>query len=81
MRSMSRTLDQLADEVMELPKDARAQLMERLLLSFSDARESDNEVAQAWVEEAERRSQEMNRSGDPGIPAEEVFQQLRFSRR
>jgi hypothetical protein len=81
MTVMSRTLDQLAEEVMDLPDDARAQLMERLLLSFTDAQESDDEIAQAWVEEAERRSQEMNRSGDPGIPAEEVFRQLRFPRR
>jgi putative addiction module component (TIGR02574 family) len=77
---MSRTLDQIEDEVLSLPEESRAKLMERLLLSFSETEDSD-EIAQAWLDEAERRSREMKSSGDPGIPAEEVFRELRSSLR
>jgi putative addiction module component (TIGR02574 family) len=78
---VSRTLDQIEAEVLRLPEDARAKLMERLLLSFTEEKDSDEEVARAWVEEAERRDQEMSSGKEPGIPAEEVFRKLRSSLR
>lgn len=37
----------------------------------------DESVAEAWAEEAERRDEEMSRTRDPGIPAEEVFAHIR----
>jgi len=79
---MKRNLDQIEDEVLRLPEESRAKLMERLLLSFREEPDSDEEsIAQAWVEEAERRDQEMSSGRDPGIPAEEVFRKLRSSLR
>jgi len=46
-----------------------------LLLSFKASRGGD-EVAQVWLEEAERRDEAMERSGDQGIAAEDVFRRL-----
>lgn len=37
----------------------------------------DESAAQAWAGEAERRDEEMSRTGDPGVPAEEVFTRIR----
>jgi hypothetical protein len=39
--------------------------------------EQEKEIAMTWAREAERRNQEMDESGDEGIPAEEVFRRLR----
>lgn len=75
---MSWTLDQIEAEALKLPEESRAKLVERLLLSFDEA-EMDREVEQSWLEEAERRDREMTESGDPGIPAAEVFRRLRSS--
>jgi len=79
---MNRTLAQLEDEVLSLPEESRAQLMERLLTSFREEQGStDAEIARAWIEEAERRDQAMSSGRELGIPAEEVFRKLRSSLR
>ena len=75
---MTRTLDQLEDEVLHLPEESRARLMERLLSSFQQEPGSDEEhLAQEWVEEAERRDREMSSSSEDGLPAQEVLSKLR----
>ena len=38
----------------------------------------DDEIAQAWAEEAVRRDEAMERGEEPGIPAEDVFRKLRI---
>lgn len=76
---MSRTLEQIADEVLRLPEESRARLMERLLSSFEE--QDDEGIARAWVEEAERRDDEMSSGSEKGLPAQEVFSKLRSSRR
>jgi hypothetical protein len=56
--------------------------MERLLQSFQEERASgEASIAQAWIEEAESRDQEMESGREPGIPTEEVFRKLRSSLR
>ncbi|HEX5720313.1 MAG TPA: hypothetical protein VF179_29425 [Thermoanaerobaculia bacterium] len=42
-----------------------------------DDPEQEQEIALTWAKEAERRNQEMDETGDEGIPAEEVFGRLR----
>jgi hypothetical protein len=79
MRGMKPTLDEIQAAALELPEESRAELMEVLLLSFEDA--EDRGIINAWAEEAERRDEEMTRTGDPGIPADEVFERLRSSLR
>ena len=53
------TLQELEIEALKLPLDARGKLVARLLESLEP---SDQEVRASWVEEAERRAQEL-RSG------------------
>lgn len=79
---MPRTLEQIEDEVLSLPEESRARLMERLLLSLQGQGTPDDEdIARAWVEEAERRDDEMSSGSEEGLPAEKVFSKLRSSLR
>jgi hypothetical protein len=79
---MARTLEQIEDEVLSLSEESRARLMERLLLSLqSQATPDDEDIARAWVEEAERRDHEMSSGEEAGLPAEKVFSKLRSSLR
>ena len=73
---MSLTVDEIEAAARNLPENARAELLERLLRSFEQDLDLDQSVAEAWAEEAERRDAEMSRTGDPGIPAEEVFARI-----
>lgn len=68
-------LDQITQDALSLPSDARAALAERLLQSLDDKELS--EIDQAWVDEAERRYQELKEGKVSGIPASEVFTQIR----
>jgi len=78
---MSRTLEQIEDEVLRLPEKSRAKLMELLLSSFQDQAGSDEEaIGRAWVEEAERRDDEMSGGSEKGLAAQEVFSKLRSCR-
>ncbi|HVF59251.1 MAG TPA: addiction module protein [Thermoanaerobaculia bacterium] len=74
---MSRSLEEVAKEALNLPEESRAELMARLLRSFDQAANAAGPLADAWLDEAERRDDEMERGVDPGIPAEEVFRRLR----
>jgi len=69
-------VDEIEAAARQLPENARAELLERLLRSFEQDLDLDESVAEAWAEEAERRDEEMSRTGDPGIPAEEVFSRI-----
>lgn len=72
---MTLTLEQLESAVLELSEPERARLVERLLSSLQP--QGDTAVEQVWAEEAERRYEEMLRTGDEGVPAEEVLAELR----
>ena len=76
---MDLDLDQLADAVLRLPDDARAELATRLLESLdpADANESPEVLAAAWETELDRREAELTANPSLGIPAEEVFRDLR----
>jgi len=73
---MGMSLDQIEAAALALPEESRAQLVGALLLSFEKASRGGDEVAQVWLEEAERRDEAMERSGDQGIPADDVFRRL-----
>lgn len=74
---MSLTVDEIEAAARELAQDARAELLGRLMRSFEQDLDIDESAAHAWADEAERRDEEMTRTGDPGIPAEEVFAKVR----
>ncbi len=74
---MSLNLDQIEAEALKLPETSRAELLERLMMSFQQSPHWDDQVACLWAEEAERRDRAMSEAGDEGVAAEEVFRQLR----
>jgi putative addiction module component (TIGR02574 family) len=77
---MGWTLHEIETEVLRLPEEDRARLVESLLLSFEETAQEE-EVARVWAEEAARRDQAMESGEEPGIPADEVFRRLRSSLR
>lgn len=77
---MGWTLHDIEAEVLRLPEEDRARLVQSLLLSFEETAQEE-EVARVWAGEAARRDQAMGSDEEAGIPADEVFRRLRSSRR
>jgi len=67
------TTARLEAEILKLPRSVRARLAERLLLSLDE----DNEIEQAWAEEANRRYQSYLNGDETALPAEEVMASIR----
>lgn len=74
---MRLTLDQIEAEARKLEARDRAELAGRILETLQDQDEEQAEHDRVWAEEALRRDREMDASGDPGSPADEVFDRLR----
>jgi putative addiction module component (TIGR02574 family) len=68
---MSKTLDDIERDALNLLAEERAFLADRLLSSLGDETLSD--VDAAWVAEAERRYQAYKEGKRKPIPASEVF--------
>ena len=71
---MPRTLQELEDEALNLPVEARGQLAARLLESLET---SDAEIQERWVREAERRADEMRNGRARGEPVGEALARIR----
>ncbi len=65
--------DELLNEVISLPVELRAQLVDELLKSLNPARA---EIDELWAVEAERRVAEIEAGKAELIPGEEVFAKL-----
>ena len=74
---MPMTVEQIEAEVLKLPEQAQVELLGRLMRSLADTAAMDPDVAEAWAQEAVRRDAEMESGSVAGIPAEEVFAELR----
>jgi len=74
---MPMTVEQLESEALQLPEQARAELLGRLMRSLVDTPAMDRDVSEAWTQEAVRRDEEMDSGSVVGIPADEVFAELR----
>jgi putative addiction module component (TIGR02574 family) len=74
---MPMTVEQIEAEVLKLPEQARVDLLDRLMRSLAETAAMEPAVAEAWAQEAVRRDEEMDSSHAAGIPAEEVFEELR----
>ena len=74
---MSRNLEELESEVLNLGLDGRAQLAEKLILSLDVPTEEEN--LHLWVAEAERRLKELREGKAKEIPAEEAFRRARVA--
>ena len=72
---MPLTLDQLAEEAMQLPPSARALLAERMVESL-EAGERD-EVERAWAAEAVRRRDEVRSGRVQPVPGDQVLAEVR----
>jgi putative addiction module component (TIGR02574 family) len=74
---MAHSLAEIEDDALRLPPEDRARLAVDLLASLEESVESPEEVEKLWLAEAERRFQELREGVVQGIPAREVFAQLR----
>ncbi len=74
---MPMTLEQIEADVLKLPEQAQEELLGWLRRSLADTSAMDPNVAEAWAQEAVRRDEEMASGSVAGIPAAEVFEELR----
>ena len=74
---MAHSLADIEDDALQLSDEDRARLAVRLLASLEDEAGSPEEIERLWVAEAERRFRELRDGVVQGIPARDVFAQLR----
>lgn len=72
---MLMTVEQIAEEALALPSEARALLADRLVESLDPA--EDGLIRQVWMREARRRIDEVRSGEVKTIPAEDAFAQVR----
>lgn len=72
------TVDELKREALRLDTSSRASLARDLLSSLDDL--SDEEIERLWLEEAERRREEIESGKVATIPMDEVFAKARAAR-
>jgi putative addiction module component (TIGR02574 family) len=77
---MAHSLPEIETEALRLSPEDRARLAVRLLSSLEETAESPEEIEKLWIIEAERRFQELRDGAVQGIPAREVFAELRNKR-
>jgi putative addiction module component (TIGR02574 family) len=66
---------ELESQALKLDPKARARLAQRLLGSLEEL--SEEECAQLWAEEAQRRDAQMDAEPESGHPADNVFREAR----
>ena len=74
---MSQSLPEIEKNALQLSAEDRARLAVRLLSSLEETTESREEIEKHWIAEAERRFQELRDGVVQGIPAQDVFAELR----
>jgi putative addiction module component (TIGR02574 family) len=77
---MAHSLPEIEKDALRLSPEDRARLAVRLLSSLEGAAESPDEIEKLWIKEAERRFQELRDGTVQGIPARELFAELRNKR-
>ena len=70
---MTRPLEALAEEVLQLPPEARSKLLDRVVASLDADRARDR----AWDEVAARRDEEIESGVSAAVPGSEVLARLR----
>jgi putative addiction module component (TIGR02574 family) len=71
------TVEQLTEEILSLPSEARALLADRLVESLDPAEESD--VHHLWAAEARRRREEVRSGRVKTVPGDEALARVRES--
>ena len=72
---MRLTVEQIAEEALSLPSDARALLADRLVESLDPA--EDEDIRQRWITEACRRLDEVRSGRVQTIPGDVALAQVR----
>jgi len=72
---MPTSLQEFTTEALALPVEARAFLVEKLLESLDE--HEDFPISEAWMKEITKRSREIAEGRVQGIPAEQVFDEMR----
>ena len=70
---------ELESKALQLPAKERARLAERLISSLDQ--ETDPDAEMLWLQEAERRLDELESGKVAGIPADRVFEKARSTLR
>ncbi|NJL83981.1 MAG: addiction module protein [Chloroflexaceae bacterium] len=73
------TLEQLEAAVLALPKESQILLLARLFEHLGQSNNLDPDIAADWLEEALKRDRSLEDGEVTGIPAAQVFEQLRAS--
>jgi len=68
-------LQKIEDEALHLPKEERAQLVQRLVMSLESP--SDQELRSDWLLEAQRRAEELDGGSVQAVPGEDVIRKAR----
>ena len=76
---MADPASKLEAKALKLPPEQRARLAERLISSLDQSSDPDSE--QLWIEEAERRLEELESGRVQAVPAERVMENARSSLR
>jgi hypothetical protein len=77
---MADSIAEIEDDALGLPAEDRARLALRLLASLEETVESPEEIEKLWIIEAEQRFRELRDGVVRGIPARQVFAELRAKR-
>ncbi len=77
---MAHSLPEIEKDALKLSAEDRARLAVRLLSSLEETTESPEEIEKLGIAEADRRFQELRDGVVKGIPAREVFAELRKKR-
>ncbi|OYY93742.1 MAG: addiction module component CHP02574 family protein [Hydrogenophilales bacterium 28-61-23] len=72
---MTLTIEQIAEQALNLPSDARALLADRLVESLDPL--EDETIRAVWMAEARRRLDEVRSGAVKTIPGEEALAQVR----
>ena len=72
---MSTTTEKICIEALSLPRQARAEIAHRLLVSLEDEDFAEGEVSEAWRAEIERRRQDFREGTARPVSAEEAMRQ------
>jgi putative addiction module component (TIGR02574 family) len=70
---------ELEAKALKLPSKERARLAERLISSLDQ--ETDPDAERLWLQEAERRLDELEAGNLSGVPADQVFEKARSTLR
>ncbi len=72
---MTDLVKKLSDEIMLLPREIRAELVDRLLESLNVPTQA--EIARLWAEESEKRVKEYDEGKIETVNGEQVFKEIR----